>query len=297
MPLVQGIAERPSTRIDHMSHMSAAPSSSDQNRTAYLASNPIAVGAPGDSGEFRREYERFGRLLPQRAPLRVLDVGCGTGAWSVHWVERGCVVTGVDFDAEFVARARLRDGLGDDKVFRGIVADATRLPPDIGQFDVVTLNSLLEHVPDWQAVVNEAVRVLAPGGVLMLHTTNRHHPFQGEVAHFPFYPWLPGPIRDRVLAWIMKHRRDLVNYTEFPAVHWFSFLQLSRVLRESGLEVYDRLDLMRPEQMTGVRSLARWMLGTNGRRARGKFLFYLLTPGVSLYARRPEKESRYPAFV
>jgi len=63
-----------------MSHMSAAPSSSDQNRTAYLASNPIAVGAPGDSGEFRREYERFGRLLPQRAPLRVLDVGCGTGA-------------------------------------------------------------------------------------------------------------------------------------------------------------------------------------------------------------------------
>ena len=36
--------------------------------------------------------------------------------------------------------------------------------------------------------------------MLILHTTNRHHPFQGEVAHFPFYPWLPGPIRDRILA-------------------------------------------------------------------------------------------------
>jgi len=64
--------------------MSAAPSSADQKRADYLASNPIAVGPPGDPREFRREYERFERLLPQRAPLRVLDVGCGTGAWSVH---------------------------------------------------------------------------------------------------------------------------------------------------------------------------------------------------------------------
>ena len=267
--------------------MSAAPSGTDQDRDRYLASNPIAIGPPADPREFRREYERFEHLLPRRVPLRVLDVGCGTGAWSVHWIARGCRVTGVDFDAAFIARARLREGLGNGNAFRGIVADATRLPPDIGSFDVVTLNSLLEHVPDWQAVVNEAARVLAPGGMLILHTTNRHHPFQGEVAHFPFYPWLPGPIRDRVLAWIMKHRRDLVNYTEFPAVHWFSFEQLSRVLRELGLDVYDRLDLMRPQQMTGVRSLGRWMLGADGRRARGKFLFYLLTPGVSLYARRP----------
>lgn len=271
--------------------MSAAPSGTDQSRADYLVRNPIAVGPPADPAEFRREYARFEHLLPRRAPLRVLDVGCGTGAWSVHWVARGCRVTGVDFDAEFIARARLRDGLGDAKAFRGIVADATRLPPDIGPFDVVTLNSLLEHVPDWRAVIGEAVRVLAPGGMLILHTTNRHHPFQGEVAHFPFYPWLPGPIRDRILAWIMKHRRDLVNYTEFPAVHWFSFAQLSCVLRDLGLDAFDRLDLMRPGQMTGVRSLGRWMLGTDERPARGKFLFYLLTPGVSLYARRPDRSA------
>jgi hypothetical protein len=48
------------------------------------------------------------------------------------------------------------------------------------------------------------------------------------------------------------------------------------------------IDLMRPEQMTGLRRYARWMLGGNGRAARGKFLFYLLTSTVSLYARRPD---------
>lgn len=273
-----------------MRNLSAATQlfTADETRATYLAKNAIAVGPPGDPGEFQREYERFEHLLPQRRPLRVLDIGCGTGAWSVHWVARGGKVTGVDFDPEFIARAKSRENLGDTNVFLGIVADAARLPPDIGEFDVVFLNSLLEHVPDWRAVVKEAVRALAPGGVLLLHTTNRHHPFQGEVNHFPFYSWLPGPIRDRVLAWIMKHRRDLVNYTDFPAVHWFSYPDLSRGLRDAGLEVYDRLDLMRPEQLTGVRSIARWMVPRRGRPARGKFLFYLMSPGVSLYARRPQ---------
>lgn len=263
-------------------------SANDQNRAAYLANNRIAVGPPGDPAEFRREFARFERLLPKRAPLKVLDIGCGTGAWSVHWVARGCRVTGVDFDPDFLGRARMREGLGDPETFRTVPADATRLPPDIGRYDVVQLNSLLEHVPDWRAAVREAVRAVAPGGVFILHTTNRYHPFQGEVNNFPFYPWLPGPIRDRVLAWIMKHRRDMVNYTDYPAVHWFTHPQLSRFLHELGLEVYDRLDLMRPEQMTGVRRFARWMLARNGRPARGKFLFYLLTRSVSLYSRRPE---------
>ena len=257
-------------------------------RQSYLEKNRIAVGPPADPGEFQREYQRFGVLLPKRRPLKVLDIGCGTGAWSVHWAGRGCIVTGVDFDPEFIGRARCREGLTDPNVFRGIVGDATRLPADIGQFDVVVLNSLLEHVPDWRGAVSGAARALAPGGVLLLTTTNRHHPLQGEVNHFPFYPWLPGAVRERVLAWIMKHRRDLVNYTDFPAVHWFSYPQLRRELRELGLQVYDRLDLMRREQLTGVRSLARWMVPGDGRAARGRSMFYLLSPTVALYARRPE---------
>lgn len=264
------------------------PFAADDARKSYLEKNRIAVGPPADPEEFLREYQRFERLLPKRKPLKVLDIGCGTGAWSVHWAARGCRVTGVDFDPEFVARAQCRNGLTDRKVFKGIVADASRLPADVGQFDVVVLNSLLEHVPDWRGAVLGAVRALAPGGVLLLTTTNRHHPFQGEVNHFPFYSWLPSALRARVLAWIMKHRRDLVNYTEFPAVHWFSYPQLKGELRKLGLEAYDRLDLMRRQQLTGLRALARWMVPERGRGARGRFLFYLASPTVALYARRPE---------
>lgn len=45
---------------------------------------------------------------------------------------------------------------------------------------------------------------------------------------------------------------------------------------------------LRPKRMTGLRSIARWMLDGNGRRAHCKFLYSLATPTVSLSARRPD---------
>ena len=70
-----------------------SPSAHSPHRSDYLAHNAIAVGPPADREVFDREYERFRHLLPRRSPLHVLEVGCGTGAWSVRWVERGCTVT------------------------------------------------------------------------------------------------------------------------------------------------------------------------------------------------------------
>ena len=58
------------------------------------------------------------------------------------------------------------------------------------------------------------------------------------------------------------------------------------MLRDAGLEVFSRLDLMRPEQMTGAR-IPALDAPRDGRPARGRRLFYLLTQGVELYARRP----------
>jgi 2-polyprenyl-6-hydroxyphenyl methylase/3-demethylubiquinone-9 3-methyltransferase len=258
----------------------------DDTRAASLARNRSAIGPPTDPTEFRHEYARFERLLPQRRPLRVLDIGCGTGAWAVHWVTHGCKVTGVDIDPEVIARARLREQLANANAFQGVVADATRLPPDIGKFDVVTLNSLLEHVPNWRAAINRAARAVAPGGMLFLHTTNRRHPFQEETSHFPSYPWLPRAIRDRSRRSPIKQRHDLAHHTDAAAVHRFSYPQLSRVLRELGFEVYDRLDLARPEWMTGLRSIARLMVP--------RFLFYIVSSGVELYARRPDRLDRKP---
>ena len=210
---------------------------------------------------FAAEWHYFEALLPvpvERAA--VLDLACGSGLHALAWAERGARVTGIDFDHDLLLASRERLGRAAPQAPAPawIGGDATRLPLRSASYDVVFCNSLLEHVPAWREVVAEAARVLRPGGLFVVYTTNRTCPLQAEVNHFPFYSWLPDPIQRRVLAWIMEHRRDMVNWTEHPAVNWFTFPGMRRAFEEVGIQPFDRLDLSAREPGNGQRQrLAR----------------------------------------
>jgi SAM-dependent methyltransferase len=215
------------------------------------------------------EWRYIGPLLAGRtgrgdASGDVLDLACGSGHQTLAWAERGFRVTGLDFDRDLLiaGRARLARAGAADAAWTQ--ADATTLPYRSGSFDVVFNNSLLEHVPDWRAAIAETARVLRPGGVFVMYTTNRTCPVQQEVNHFPFYPWLPDPLQRRVLAWIMEHRRDLVNFTDFPAINWFTFGAMRREFRAVGLEPYDRLDLMARSGAGGAKGLVASLMARGG---------------------------------
>ena len=236
----------------------------------------------------RSEWKYLGPLLNGRASGRVLDLACGTGTMSVAWAERGGRVVGMDLDRgllglarEFLARAASEAGRG-ERIPRPqwVCGDGCGLPFPDGLFDVVFCNSLLEHVPDWRGVLDEIGRVLAPGGVAVVFTTNRHCPIQQEVNHFPFYSWLPDVVKRRVLRWIMANRRDLVNYTDFPAVNWFTFPGMRRAFRARGLDPYDRIDLAPPGGLNGLKaSVTRLMQAVPPL----KLAYYLGTSALSLY--------------
>lgn len=204
------------------------------------------------------EWRYLGPLLAGREHLVVLDLACGSGPYTLAWTERKAAVVGLDFDRALLAggRERWRVAHPDGGALREpawTVGNATELPLPAAAFDVVFCNSLLEHVPDWRRVLAEMSRVLRPGGVAVIYTTNRYCPIQQEVNGFPFYSWLPGPLQRRVLDWIMAHRRDLVNWTDFPAIHWFSFPAMRRALSEVGLAGKDRIDLMAAHGASGLR--------------------------------------------
>jgi 2-polyprenyl-6-hydroxyphenyl methylase/3-demethylubiquinone-9 3-methyltransferase len=234
------------------------------------------------------EWRYLGPLLAGRERPRVLDLACGSGPFSLAWAERGGRVVGVDFDRDLLVAGRDRwraahpapDPLAAPAWAAG---DAARLPVADGAVDVVFCNSLLEHVPDWRGVLAETGRVLRPGGVAVIYTTNRYCPLQQEVNGFPFYSWLPGPLRRRTLEWIMAHRRDMVNWTDFPAIHWFSFPVMRRAFRAVGLEPFDRLDLIARGGGGGVR---RALAAATTRVPGLKLPYYLYAISLTLYGVR-----------
>ena len=248
-----------------------------------LAARTDESGRAVLAGEWR--YVRA--LLGERAerPLDVLDLACGSGHQSLAWAERGHRVTGIDFDQALLVAARERVRRASDGRFAvdWTDGDATRLPFRDARFDVVFNNSLLEHVPAWEKVLAETARVLRPGGIYIMSTTNRWSPRQQEVNHFPFYSWLPDPIQRRVLAWIMENRRDMVNFTEFPAIHWFTFGGMRRAFRRAGLEPHDRLDLLARMGAKGAKGALSRILVLHDL---CKWPYYLLVPSMALYGVR-----------
>jgi SAM-dependent methyltransferase len=97
---------------------------------------------------------------------RVLEVGCGTGAVTRALAAWPGVkeALGIDPSPVFVAKAReLAKGVDGLSFEEG---DGRALPCERGRFDAVVLHTILSHVPEPDAVLREAVRVLRPGGRL-----------------------------------------------------------------------------------------------------------------------------------
>jgi SAM-dependent methyltransferase len=98
---------------------------------------------------------------------RLLEMGVGTGRVALPLHRRGRQVVGVDLSLPMLERYRAKAaaaGLAPPPVLR---ADATRLPLRNGCVDAVLVVHVLHLIPAWELALEEARRVLAPGGLLL----------------------------------------------------------------------------------------------------------------------------------
>ena len=106
---------------------------------------------------------------PNRA---VLDVGCATGYLARALVERGCTVSGVEYDP--VAAEQARPSLKELVVADLNAVDLAEQFP--GQtFDAIVFGDVLEHLADADRVLASATRLLAPGGAIVISVPNVTH--------------------------------------------------------------------------------------------------------------------------
>jgi len=110
-------------------------------------------------GRVRRDLEQ----VDVDAIHDVLEIGCGVGAISAFLADSYRMnVQGTDFDPEQIELARTRQPTSGR--LRFAVEDATRLTFENASFDLVLSQDIFHHIPDWEQVVQEVVRVLRPEG-------------------------------------------------------------------------------------------------------------------------------------
>jgi methionine biosynthesis protein MetW len=158
---------------------------------------------------------------------RVLQVDCGPGVLAARMDQLGAHVTGADLSGEAVRRAQ---GRGVNAI--QVNLDRQPLPFAGASFDVVVSDSQIEHRVDYERYLDECVRVLRPGGRLVLCVPNAAH-------------W-------RVRWWLLRGHFPYVEHTPTDWLHlrFFALPDLRRLLQDRGLAV---------EQVSGSASL--WVRG------------------------------------
>jgi len=121
------------------------------------------------NSEFERSSKVFTRrLVPADRPLRILDVGCGTGLNARHLAAMGHTVVGTDLSPVAIEKFK-QNG------FDGIVCDMEKdagVPLPDASFDLVFASEVIEHIADTATFLAELHRLVRPGGTLILSTPN-----------------------------------------------------------------------------------------------------------------------------
>ena len=152
---------------------------------------------------------------------RILDVGAGTGATSLALRKHGNVL-GIDLSPEAMQIARDR-GLAVARM------DATALALPDASFDVVVALDVLEHLEDDAACLRELVRVLRPGGVLLVTV--------------PAYKWLWSSHDVANHHFRRYRRRSLRRLLEGGGLHIevCSYVMLSMLIPAAAYRLLERL--------------------------------------------------------
>jgi SAM-dependent methyltransferase len=172
-----------------------------------------------DSVKYMGMLREYLDAIDLAAAKTILVLGCGTGA-EVREVLRRPVfqgtITAIDISADLVGRGK---SLAEQEGFAGriewLVGDAQELRLPDGHFDLVLAHTLVSHVPDPKRVVQQAARVVRPGGTVVI--------FDGDYATMTF--GTDREMDEKIISGVIANPRVMRG--------------MPQLLRESGLKLMD----------------------------------------------------------
>ncbi len=178
-----------------------------------MTPTPLAAERGVPSLVWRAGQERRLQMIARHTRLKdaqVLIDGCGIGTYAAEIKKRYTpTVEAFDIEIERVQQAH-------EQTPHALVAAAENLPYASNTFDTILSHEVLEHVTDDRASVQEMVRVLKPGGRIVIFAPNRWYPFETHghywrgKYHFgntPLINYLPDVLRNRLAPHVRAYSR------------------------------------------------------------------------------------------
>ncbi len=172
----------------------------------------VVLGHPSYVWRFgqERRLEMVRHYLPLEG-ARLLDIGCGLGAYVRRFSDFTDQAYGIDIDPKRAIE-------GAEAGVHGLSAGLSEsLPFASDSFDGVLLNEVIEHVQNDRETLREALRVTRPGGKVVIFAPNRFYPFETHgvylgkryvFGNIPFVGYLPDGLRDRLVPHARAYTRD-----------------------------------------------------------------------------------------
>jgi len=134
---------------------------------AALRGEPSYVWRAGQ----QRRLEMIIHFASERIRSNILENGCGVGMYVEHLTPFGGKIFGLEYDFERASEAAQNSP-------RILNAACESLPLPSSTVDLILSHEVIEHVQDDRAAICEMVRVLKPGGRIVLFCPNRGYPFE-----------------------------------------------------------------------------------------------------------------------
>jgi SAM-dependent methyltransferase len=180
---------------------------------AALRGEPSYVWRAGQ----QRRLDMIVQAAEERIKGCILEDGCGVGMYVEHISPFGGKVIALEYDFERAAQARTRG----PHIINGA---GETLPLPSSTFDLILSHEVLEHVRDDRAAICEMIRMLHPGGRIVLFVPNRGYPFETHGMYWKgkyhfgnklFVNYLPRTLRNKLAPHVRVYsRRDLQKLFE-----------------------------------------------------------------------------------
>lgn len=156
---------------------------------------------------YERLIEHFNNKIDDHNIATALDLGCGSGSFTRRFFNNTSCVIGIDIALNTIKRAIQHQ----DKFFY-INGDLNRLPIKSNSIDLVLFSGSLHHFPILETPLQQAYRVLKPGGILISYDPHINNPIMWLYRHpkSPLYS-MKGKTANEILMDKSSTRETLIK--------------------------------------------------------------------------------------